>query len=139
MSLKIHSKRRVTSHVMDVWSVYLQISADKRSEIQCVWHPYYTERIWRWRIRKHVKGIRWEAKDKITISAGLIFVLASRVDAFRNVEIPFKKKSFSSFFNFEIVVMEESPLKLHKVRWIKRNDIFQLIFTFNSFYFLLFF
>ena len=63
-----------------------------------------------------MKGIRWEAKDKITISAGLIFVLASRVDAFRNVEIPFKKKSFSSFFNFEIVVMEESPLKLHKVR-----------------------
>jgi len=44
-----------------------------------------------------VKGIRWEAKDKITVSAGLIFVLASRVDAFRNVEIPFKKKSFSWF------------------------------------------
>lgn len=87
MSLKGHSKRSVISHVMDVWSVYLQTSVDKRREIQCAWHPYYTDRIWRGRIRKHVKGIRWEAKDKITVSAGLIFVLASRVDAFRNVEM----------------------------------------------------
>jgi len=44
-----------------------------------------------------VEGIRWEAKDKMTVCAGLIFLLASRVDAFRNVEIPFKKKSFSWF------------------------------------------
>lgn len=97
MSFRGHSKRRVIFHVMDVWSVYLQTSADKRREIQCAWHPYYTDRIWRGKIRKHVKGIRWEVKDKITVSAGLIFLLASRVDAFRNVEIPFKNKSFSWF------------------------------------------
>ena len=68
------------------------------------------------RIRNHVQGIRREVQDKVTVSEGLIFVLVSCVDAFRNVEIPFQKKVSPGFFNFKIAIMEESPLKLHKVR-----------------------
>jgi hypothetical protein len=46
-----------------------------------------------------------------------ISVITARADALINGETSFQKKRFS-LFNSRITIMEESPLKVYKARWV---------------------